>query len=53
MSRHPAGLLLAAQFSQIALVVTEKAAVEDMGMKGFIQKDWPLVRQILSVGLHR
>ena len=36
---HPAGLLFATQFSQIALVVTEKAAFEDMCVKGFIQKD--------------
>ncbi|RDB25744.1 Fatty acid synthase subunit alpha [Hypsizygus marmoreus] len=36
---HPAGLLFATQFAQIALVVTEKAAFEDMRMKGFVQKD--------------
>ncbi|KAK2463415.1 hypothetical protein APHAL10511_004501 [Amanita phalloides] len=36
---HPNGLLYATQFAQIALVVTEKAAFEDMRMKGFIQKD--------------
>ena len=36
---HPNGLLFATQFTQIALVVTEKAAFEDMRMKGFIQKD--------------
>ena len=36
---HPAGLLFATQFAQIALVVTEKAAFEDMHLKGFIQKD--------------
>jgi fatty acid synthase subunit beta len=36
---HPAGLLFATQFAQIALVVTEKAAFEDMRVKGFIQKD--------------
>ena len=36
---HPNGLLFATQFAQIALVVTEKAAFEDMRMKGFIQKD--------------
>ncbi|KAF8638240.1 hypothetical protein AX17_002262 [Amanita inopinata Kibby_2008] len=36
---HPGGLLYATQFAQIALVVTEKAAFEDMRMKGFIQKD--------------
>ncbi len=36
---HPNGLLFATQFAQIALVVTEKAAFEDMRMKGFVQKD--------------
>ena len=36
---HPNGLLFATQFAQIALVVTEKAAFEDMHMKGFVQKD--------------
>ncbi|KAJ7745730.1 fatty acid synthase [Mycena metata] len=36
---HPSGLLFATQFAQIALVVTEKAAFEDMRMKGFVQKD--------------
>ncbi|KAJ6512975.1 fatty acid synthase [Mycena sanguinolenta] len=36
---HPTGLLFATQFAQIALVVTEKAAFEDMRMKGFVQKD--------------
>ncbi|KAF9467993.1 fatty acid synthase [Collybia nuda] len=35
---HPAGLLFATQFAQIALVVTEKAAFEDMRVKGFVQK---------------
>jgi fatty acid synthase subunit alpha len=35
----PNGLLFATQFAQIALVVTEKAAFEDMRMKGFVQKD--------------
>lgn len=34
---HPGGLLFATQFAQIALVVTEKAAFEDMNSKGFIQ----------------
>ena len=33
---HPGGLLFAMQFAQIALVVTEKAAFEDMHVKGFI-----------------
>jgi len=36
---HPAGLLFATQFAQIALVVTEKAAFEDMRSKGFVQND--------------
>jgi fatty acid synthase subunit beta len=36
---HPNGLLFATQFAQIALVVTEKAAFEDMRSKGFVQKD--------------
>ncbi|KAI6129042.1 hypothetical protein EDD16DRAFT_1516096, partial [Pisolithus croceorrhizus] len=36
---HPNGLLFATQFAQIALVVTEKAAFEDMRAKGFVQKD--------------
>jgi fatty acid synthase subunit alpha len=36
---HPSGLLFATQFAQIALVVTEKAAFEDMSHKGFVQKD--------------
>ncbi|KAJ3783459.1 fatty acid synthase [Lentinula aff. detonsa] len=36
---HPNGLLFATQFAQIALVVTEKAAFEDMRSKGFVQTD--------------
>jgi len=36
---HPNGLLFTTKFAQIALVVTEKAAFEDMRMKGFVQKD--------------
>lgn len=36
---HPAGLLFATQFAQIALVVTEQAAFEDMRAKGFVQRD--------------
>ena len=36
---HPNGLLFATQFAQIALVVTEKAAFEDMRLKGFVQRD--------------
>lgn len=37
--RHPTGLLYATQFAQIALVVTERAAFEDMRSKGFVQRD--------------
>ncbi|KAF8577776.1 fatty acid synthase [Ramaria rubella] len=33
---HPAGLLFATQFAQIALVVTEKAAFDDMRSKGLV-----------------
>ena len=36
---HPSGLLFATQFAQIALVVTEKAAFEDMRSKGLVQND--------------
>ncbi|KAG8968299.1 3-oxoacyl-[acyl-carrier-protein] synthase [Tulasnella sp. 419] len=36
---HPNGLLFATQFAQIALVVTEKAAFEDMRAKGLVQKE--------------
>ena len=36
---HPSGLLFATQFAQIALVVTERSAFEDMRSKGFVQKD--------------
>ncbi|KAJ3909294.1 fatty acid synthase alpha subunit reductase [Lentinula edodes] len=36
---HPNGLLFATQFAQIALVVTKKAAFEDMRSKGFVQTD--------------
>jgi len=35
---HPTGLLFSTQFAQIALVVTEKTAFEDMRSKGFIQQ---------------
>lgn len=34
---HPNGLLYATQFAQIALVVTEKAAFDDMRAKGLVQ----------------
>ena len=36
---HPNGLLFATQFAQIALVVTERAAFDDMRSKGLVQKD--------------
>ena len=36
---HPAGLLFATQFTQIAIVVTECSAFEDMRSKGFVQKE--------------
>jgi fatty acid synthase subunit alpha, fungi type len=36
---HPSGLLFATQFTQIALVVTEKVAFEDISYKSFVQKD--------------
>ncbi|KAI0685962.1 fatty acid synthase [Cytidiella melzeri] len=36
---HPAGLLFATQFAQIALVVTERSAFEDMRSKGFVQNN--------------
>lgn len=35
----PTGLLYATQFAQIALVVTEKAAFEDMRSKGLVQNN--------------
>jgi fatty acid synthase subunit alpha, fungi type len=34
---HPKGLLFATQFAQIALVVTSRAAFEDMRSKGLVQ----------------
>ena len=37
--QSPTGLLYATQFAQIALVVTEKAAFEDMRAKGLFQKN--------------
>ncbi|KAJ7041493.1 acyl transferase domain-containing protein [Mycena alexandri] len=45
---HPNGLLFATQFAQIALVITEKAAFEDMRMKGFVQKDCALAGHSLG-----
>ncbi|KAL0960339.1 hypothetical protein HGRIS_011963 [Hohenbuehelia grisea] len=45
---HPNGLLFAAQFAQIALVASPKAALEDMRMKGFVQKDCALAGHSLG-----
>jgi malonyl CoA-acyl carrier protein transacylase len=36
---HPQGLLFATQYTQIALVVTEKAAFDDMRAKGLVATD--------------
>ena len=36
---HPGGLLFTTQFAQITLIITEKAAFEDLHVKGFVQKD--------------
>ena len=48
---HPAGLLFATQFAQIALrvVITKKAAFEDMRVKGFVQKDCAFAGHPLGV----
>ncbi|KAI5885432.1 uncharacterized protein SCHCODRAFT_01176814 [Schizophyllum commune H4-8] len=48
LHRHPNGLLFATQFAQMALVVTEKAAFEDMRVKGFVQKDCPFAGHSLG-----
>jgi malonyl CoA-acyl carrier protein transacylase len=40
---HPKGLLFTTQFSQIALVVTSRAAFEDMRSKGMVQLAPPLL----------
>lgn len=45
---HPTGLLFATQFAQIALVVTEKAAFEDMRAKGLIQDGCPFAGHSLG-----
>lgn len=45
---HPNGLLFATQFAQIALVVTEKAAFEDMRSKGLVQKNCPFAGHSLG-----
>jgi fatty acid synthase subunit alpha len=44
----PTGLLFATQFAQIALVVTEKAAFEDMRAKGLIQDGAPFAGHSLG-----
>jgi len=43
----PTGLLFATQFAQIALVVTEKAAFEDMRAKGLVQDGAPFAGHLL------
>ena len=45
---HPNGLLFATQFAQIALVVTEKAAFEDMRSKGLIAPGAPFAGHSLG-----
>ncbi|KAI0950742.1 hypothetical protein AcW1_007973 [Taiwanofungus camphoratus] len=45
---HPSGLLFATQFAQIALVVTERAAFEDMRSKGLVQRDSPFAGHSLG-----
>ncbi|KAI0342734.1 fatty acid synthase [Trametopsis cervina] len=45
---HPSGLLFATQFAQIALVVTERAAFEDMRSKGFVQQNAPFAGHSLG-----
>ncbi|CAH7689739.1 fatty acid synthase subunit beta [Phakopsora pachyrhizi] len=44
----PTGLLYATQFAQIALVVTEKAAFEDLREKGLIQEGAPFAGHSLG-----
>ncbi|EJU05022.1 fatty acid synthase [Dacryopinax primogenitus] len=44
----PNGLLFATQFAQIALVVTEKAAFEDMKSKGLVQMGCPFAGHSLG-----
>jgi malonyl CoA-acyl carrier protein transacylase len=44
----PTGLLFATQFAQIALVVTEKAAFEDMRAKGLVQEGAPFAGHSLG-----
>ena len=45
---HPGGLLFATQFAQIVLVITEKAAFENMRVKGFVQMDCAFAGQSLG-----
>lgn len=45
---HPSGLLFATQFAQIALVVTEKAAFEDMRSKGLVAPNSPFAGHSLG-----
>ncbi|KZT67951.1 hypothetical protein DAEQUDRAFT_367722 [Daedalea quercina L-15889] len=45
---HPTGLLFATQFAQIALVVTERAAFEDMRSKGLVQNGAPFAGHSLG-----
>ncbi|POW22592.1 hypothetical protein PSHT_01075 [Puccinia striiformis] len=45
----PTGLLCATQFTQIALVVTEKAAFEDLREKGLVQEGAPFAGHSLGV----
>ncbi|KAI9613677.1 hypothetical protein KEM48_003676 [Puccinia striiformis f. sp. tritici PST-130] len=45
----PTGLLCATQFAQIALVVTEKAAFEDLREKGLVQEGAPFAGHSLGV----
>lgn len=46
--QHPNGLLFATQFAQFALVVIEKAAFEDMRVKGFVQRGCAFAGHSLS-----
>lgn len=45
---HPQGLLFATQYTQIALVVTEKAAFDDMKAKGLIDQNAPFAGHSLG-----
>jgi len=58
MFRHPSApsaTLFTTRFTQIALVLTDKAAFEDMHMKGFVQKDcacWWFFGRTLGIGFY-